>query len=73
MISMGLTCKNDSKFGSHTVTVGDYSQDECFDFVCSRCGIHLDGDEMDSSPLLDEKFSHYALRYCPYCGAEVIG
>ena len=73
MISMAQMCKNVSKFGSHTVTVCNYADDECFDFVCSRCGIHLDGGEMDSSPLLDEKFSRYELRYCPYCGAEVIG
>lgn len=65
------TCKNDSEFGSHTVTVCNYSQDECFDFVCSRCGLRLSGDEMDNSPLMDEEFGHRALRYCPSCGAEV--
>lgn len=65
------TCKNNSEFGSHTVTVPDAANDECFDFVCSRCGIHLMGDEMDNSPLLDDRFRSYALRYCPNCGAEV--
>lgn len=66
------TCKNDSEFGSHTVTVGNYSQDECFDFVCSRCGIRLYKDEMGNSPLMDEELEHRALRYCPSCGAEVV-
>lgn len=66
------TCKNNSEFGSHTVTVPDAANDECFDFVCSRCGIHLMGDEMDNSPLLDDRFRSYALRYCPNCGAEVV-
>ena len=66
------TCGNVSEFGSHTVTVSNFADDRSFDFVCSRCGIHLDGDEMDSSPLTDEKFAHHALRYCPNCGAEVV-
>lgn len=66
------TCKNVSEFGSHTVTVYDFEKDENFDFVCSRCGIHLDGGEMGSSPLTDEKFARHALRYCPNCGAEVV-
>lgn len=65
------TCKNDSEFGSHTVTVCNYSQDECFDFVCSRCGIRLYEDEMGNSPLMDEELEHCALRYCPSCGSEV--
>ena len=72
MILMQLACRNVSEFGNHMVTVGNYSHDECFDFVCSRCGIRLSGDEMDSSPLLDEKLTHHALRYCPYCGSEVM-
>lgn len=64
-------CKNDSKFGSHTVAVSNYSHDECFDFVCSRCGIRLYKDEMGNSPLMDEELEHHVLRYCPSCGAEV--
>ena len=65
------TCKNDSEFGSHTVAVANSIRDECFDFVCSRCGLRLSGDEMDNSPLMDEELGHRALRYCPSCGAEV--
>lgn len=65
-------CKNVSEFGSHTVMQGDAFKDEEFDFVCSKCGINLMGDEMDSSPLLDGKFEHHALSFCPNCGAEVV-
>ncbi len=66
------TCENVSEFGSHTVTVSNFAKDESFGFVCSRCGIRLMSDEMGSSPLIDEKFAHHALRYCPNCGAEVV-
>lgn len=66
------TCKNVSEFGSHTVTVSNFAENENFDFVCSRCGIHLDGGETESSPLTDEKFARHALRFCPNCGAEVV-
>lgn len=65
-------CNNVSEFGSHAVTRGDAFKDEEFDFVCSRCGIHLMGDEMDSSPLLDGKLEHHALSFCPNCGAEIV-
>ena len=66
------TCENVTVLGSHKVTVSDTSRDVCFDFVCGRCGIHLMGDEMDCSPLLDEKLRCCALHYCPVCGAEVV-
>lgn len=66
------TCNNVSEFGSHAVMRGDAFKDEEFDFVCSRCGINLMGDEMDSSPLLDGKLEHHALSFCPNCGAEVV-
>ena len=66
------TCKNVSKFGSHTVTQGNISKGEVFDFVCGRCGIRLRSDEMDSSPLVDGWFRNNALHYCPNCGAEVV-
>ena len=65
------TCRNVSEFGSHTVAVANSIRDECYDFVCSRCGLRLSGDEMDNSPLMDEELGHRALRYCPSCGAEV--
>ena len=68
------TCKNVSDFGNHTVTQGDYFKCEVFDFVCDRCGVHLIGDEMCNSPLLECKLGHHApLHYCPNCGAKVVG
>lgn len=68
------TCNNVSDFGNHTVTQGDYFKCEVFDFVCDRCGVHLIGDEMCNSPLLECKLGHHApLHYCPNCGAKVVG
>lgn len=66
------TCNNVSDFGSHTVTQGDYFKGKIFDFVCSHCGFRLIGDEMYNSPLVDYRFSHYGIKYCPNCGAEVV-
>lgn len=66
------TCNNVSDFGSHTVTQGDYFKGKIFDFVCSRCGFRLIGDERYNSPLVDYRFSHYEPNFCPNCGAEVI-
>lgn len=64
-------CKNVSEFGSHTFAISDVANNDRFDFVCSRCGIRLMGDELYNSPLVDKTFAHYELRYCPNCGAEV--
>ena len=44
-------------------------------FICSNCGIHLQGwysveiDEDDG----EETHHEYRLRYCPNCGARVKG
>ncbi len=61
------TCGNKSEFGSHTVTVPDSASDECFDFVCSRCGIHLMGDELDCGAEVQDGNE---LLPCPFCGSE---
>lgn len=66
------TCNNVSDFGSHTVTQGDYFKGKIFDFVCNRCGFRLIGDERYNSPLVDYRFSHYGIKFCPSCGAEVV-
>ena len=66
------TCKNVSDFGSHMVTVRNFSKNEYFDFVCDRCGTYLKSDEMEFSPLRDENCKRRALHFCPYCGAEVV-
>lgn len=58
------TCNNVSEFGHDTASG--------FDFVCSHCGSRLIGDGMCCSPLIDDKFSHYGIEFCPNCGAEVI-
>jgi len=42
-------------------------------FICSRCGIHLqswmrvENDERDGY----ETYHEYRLRYCPNCGARI--
>ena len=47
--------------------------DDTDQFICSRCGIHLQNwvrveiDEDDG----DETHHEYSLRYCPNCGARV--
>lgn len=66
------SCKNVSDFGSHMVTVRNFSKNEYFDFVCDRCGTYLKSDEMEFSPLRDENCELRALHFCPYCGAEVV-
>ena len=49
--------------------------DDCDQFVCSECGIELQGwyrvehDEDDG----DDTYHEYRLRYCPNCGAKMIG
>lgn len=58
------TCNNVSEFGHNTAS--------SFDFVCSHCGSRLIGDGMYCSPLVDDRFSHYGIKFCPNCGAEVI-
>lgn len=58
------TCKNVSEFGSNTGSN--------FDFVCSRCGSRLMSDKMHGSPLVDDRFRHYSINFCPNCGAEVV-
>ena len=58
------TCNNVSEFGHNTAS--------SFDFVCSHCGSRLIGDGMYCSPLVDNKFSHYGIKFCPNCGAEVV-
>lgn len=57
------TCNNVSEFGHNTAS--------SFDFVCSHCGSRLIGDGMYCSPLVDDRFSHYGIKFCPNCGAEV--
>lgn len=58
------TCNNVSEFGHNTAS--------SFDFICSHCGSRLIGDGMYCSPLVDDKFSHYGIKFCPNCGAEVV-
>lgn len=58
------TCNNVSEFGHNTAS--------SFDFVCSHCGSRLIGDGMYCSPLVDDRFSHYGINFCPNCGAEVV-
>lgn len=58
------TCNNVSDFGHNTAG--------SFDFVCSHCGSRLIGDGMYCSPLVDDRFSHYGIKFCPNCGAEVV-
>ncbi len=58
------TCNNVSEFGNNTGSN--------FDFVCSRCGSRLLSEKMGGSPLIDDRFRHYSIRFCPNCGAEVV-
>ena len=58
------TCNNVSEFGHNTAS--------SFDFVCGNCGSRLIGDGMYCSPLVDDRFSHYGIKFCPNCGAEVV-
>lgn len=58
------TCNNVSDFGHNTAG--------SFDFVCSHCGSRLIGDGMYCSPLVDDRFSHYGIKFCPNCGAKVV-
>lgn len=57
-------CNNVSEFGRNTAVN--------FDFVCSHCGSRLISDGMYCSPLVDDRFSHYGIKFCPNCGAEVV-
>lgn len=57
----------------HAENIGtDY--DEVDQFVCSECGIELQGwyrvehDEDDG----DETIHEYRLRYCPNCGGKIV-
>lgn len=58
----------------HGKNIGtDY--DETDQFVCSECGIELQGwyrvehDEDDG----EETYHEYRLRYCPHCGTRIDG
>lgn len=58
-----LTCTNDAK---------DYAE---FDqFVCSRCGIHLEDWKLIDESDIDNGITHdYVFKFCPNCGARVKG
>ena len=49
--------------------------DDCDQFVCSECGIELqdwhrvERDEDDG----DVTYHEYRFRFCPHCGAQMIG
>ena len=48
--------------------------DDCDQFVCSQCGIELQDwrrVERDEDGL--EVYHEYRLRFCPSCGAKIIG
>ena len=49
--------------------------DDTDQFICSRCGIHLQGFvrvELDEDEC-DETHHEYRLWYCPNCGARIKG
>lgn len=46
---------------------------DCYEFVCSKCGIHL-GEWVEVSideDYDDEIHSEYVFKYCPNCGAKI--
>ena len=56
------TCRN----------VSEWDSPELFAFKCSECGAGVCCDEMSKSPMsVDEDEEN--LRYCPNCGAKVVG
>lgn len=56
------TCRN----------VSEWNSPELFDFKCSECGAEVCSDEMGKSPLVVDE-DEEDLRYCPSCGARVVG
>ena len=45
---------------------------DTFHFTCSECGAEIGGDDWGDSPVFVGDY-HEQLRYCPSCGARVIG
>lgn len=45
---------------------------DTFHFTCSECGAEIDGDDWGDSPVFVGDY-HEQLRYCPNCGARVVG
>ena len=67
------SCKNVSKYGSHLVTCyDDHPEMGIFDFVCSRCGMETESDEMWNSPIHDQQGRYYPIKHCPFCGAAIL-
>ena len=54
----------------------------CDRFICKKCGIRLEGwtkivideyDQGDDGVIYDETHYEYEFKFCPECGAKIIG